>query len=148
MKKTIIIASTILLSAGLSLSAFAQGDTTNGATDQTAVTDQTGASGNATTGTGTMQTTQTTTTTSTTTTGKHLTGPCKNIQTACVSAGFTREGGKGKSLWKDCVKPVLTGKTVANVTVDPSDLQACKKKVANRMQKTAAEIMGTSTTNQ
>jgi hypothetical protein len=61
--------------------------------------------------------------------------PCRKIMQACEAAGFVRGGHKkakgdqkevDKGLMKDCMQPIMGGQTVANVTVDPSDVQACQ----------------------
>jgi hypothetical protein len=56
--------------------------------------------------------------------------PCKEIRTACSAAGFAKGNHNGKSLGKDCVKPIRAGQTVAGVTIDPSVVQACNVKKA------------------
>ncbi len=63
-------------------------------------------------------------------------GPCKNIKSACESAGFTKGGHKeGKGLHMDCMKLILEGQSVAGVSVDPAIVTACKEKKAKRMEK-------------
>lgn len=61
--------------------------------------------------------------------------PCKNIATACTTAGFVRKGTPGKLFWKDCMKPVLLGQNVNGVTIDPNDVTACKQVKMDKMQK-------------
>lgn len=58
--------------------------------------------------------------------------PCQNIREACRMAGFARENKEGKAIWKDCMKPLLTGQSVAGVTTNPNDLKACQAKKAAR----------------
>lgn len=58
--------------------------------------------------------------------------PCMNIAAACEKAGFRISGPSGKSIWPDCVKPILAGQTVNGVTPNPADVQACKEKKAQR----------------
>jgi hypothetical protein len=54
---------------------------------------------------------------------------CCERATACEGAGFHRGGHKeGKGLWKDCVAPILDGRTVAGVTVSSDDVKACQAK--------------------
>lgn len=63
--------------------------------------------------------------------------PCKPIAEACMKAGYTQGGhSTGKGLMQDCLKPIIDGKTVANVTVDDAVLKACQAKAA---EKEAAE---------
>jgi hypothetical protein len=55
--------------------------------------------------------------------------PCQQIKTACSAAGFVKGGHKEqKGLYRDCVKPIRAGQTVAGVTLDPSVVQACNAK--------------------
>ena len=72
--------------------------------------------------------------------------PCKQIVQACEAGGYTKGGHKnqnGKGLWKDCVRPLKEGKTVANVNVDPTVVQACVAKKAARKNKTASAPVNT-----
>ena len=52
--------------------------------------------------------------------------PCKAIAKACLDAGFVKEESDSKGIWKDCMKPVILGKTVANVKIDSSVAKACR----------------------
>lgn len=53
--------------------------------------------------------------------------PCEMIAKACTAAGFTRDDSTvGKRFWQDCMKPVILGKTVTSVTIDPMVAQTCK----------------------
>jgi hypothetical protein len=55
--------------------------------------------------------------------------PCQTIATACEAAGFHRGGHKeGKGLWKDCVAPILDGRTIPGVSVASDDVKACQAK--------------------
>ena len=51
---------------------------------------------------------------------------CVTVVKACLDAGYTRDGAEGKQFWKDCMKPVMLGKTVSGVTVDAKDVKACR----------------------
>jgi hypothetical protein len=67
--------------------------------------------------------------------------PCKQIEAACKGAGFTKGDHKnGKGLWKDCIKPIMTGGSVAGVTVDATVVQACQ---ARRAAHAAKQKSGT-----
>ncbi len=61
-------------------------------------------------------------------------GPCEQIKSACLSAGFVKgEAKQGKGLYKECVNPIIQGKTPSKATitlptVDPSVVSACKAK--------------------
>jgi hypothetical protein len=55
--------------------------------------------------------------------------PCQTIANACQAAGYRHGGHKeGKGLWKDCVAPILDGKTIPGVTASPDDIKACQAK--------------------
>jgi hypothetical protein len=55
--------------------------------------------------------------------------PCQTIATACEAAGFHSGGHKeGKGLWKDCVAPILDGRTIPGVSVAGEDVKACQAK--------------------
>jgi hypothetical protein len=55
--------------------------------------------------------------------------PCQKVKAACEAAGFKKgEHANKKGLWKDCVDPVMEGKSVAGVTVSAADVSACKIK--------------------
>ena len=57
--------------------------------------------------------------------------PCRKIEEACKAAGFVKgEAKAGKGLFKDCVGPIVHGKAVQGVTVDPSLGGACAAKEA------------------
>ena len=57
--------------------------------------------------------------------------PCQKVKAACEAAGFKKGDHKDKKgLWKDCVDPVMNGKSVAGVTVSSEDVSACKIKKA------------------
>lgn len=61
--------------------------------------------------------------------------PCKAIAQACKAAGFQKDqANTGKGIFKDCLKPILSGEQVAGVTVKPEEVQACKAKMAEREQ--------------
>jgi hypothetical protein len=74
--------------------------------------------------------------------------PCKQIVTACQSAGFVKGDHKDKKgLWKDCVRPIKAGQTVAGVTIDPSVVQACTAKKAAKAAKGAKPVAAGVKTN-
>jgi hypothetical protein len=64
---------------------------------------------------------------------------CSLIAKACKKAGFERKS-EDKAFWMDCMKPILLGKTVENVTVDANDVKACRDKKIEEMQKELAEL--------
>ncbi|WP_413584114.1 hypothetical protein [Bdellovibrio sp. HCB274] len=57
------------------------------------------------------------------------TGPCQKVKTACETAGFVGgDRNAPKKLWKDCVDPLMAGKSVKGVSVSAADVEACKMK--------------------
>ena len=59
-------------------------------------------------------------------------GPCKKVREACKSANFAKGD---RSLFKDCVQPLLAGDPVPGVKLDQSIIAACKK-IKDSKQKT------------
>ena len=59
---------------------------------------------------------------------------CEMIVHACKKAGYERKHESDKKLWKNCLMPILMGKTVKGVDVDPSDVASCKKYKVEKMQ--------------
>jgi hypothetical protein len=56
--------------------------------------------------------------------------PCKPLEAACKAAGFYQGGSSsGKGLLKDCIEPLVDGKSVEGVKVEATDAAACKIKV-------------------
>ncbi len=73
------------------------------------------------------------TTTTTTTTGTMAPttedSPCQKIEMACKDGGFLiGEDKSGKGLVKDCMEPIMAGKTVEGVKVEAADVTACQEK--------------------
>ena len=62
---------------------------------------------------------------------EHQDGPCIKIMEACKTAGYNKpSGAEKKSLSKNCIQPLLSGHKVDGVTINQSDLDACKAKKA------------------
>jgi hypothetical protein len=63
--------------------------------------------------------------------------PCKQIKAACETAGFKKgkqmPGSRGPI--KNCMDPILSGQTVAGVTVGADVVAACNGKKAARHHK-------------
>lgn len=51
---------------------------------------------------------------------------CAAVGDACKKAGYTRDENGNKKFWQDCMKPVVMGKTVKDVTVDPLTVKQCR----------------------
>lgn len=60
-------------------------------------------------------------------------GPCAVIAEACRAAGFKlgQAASPGKALLRNCIAPILQGKPVENVAVDPKDIEDCRAKRKN-----------------
>lgn len=55
--------------------------------------------------------------------------PCIKIMDACKIAGYNKTSiADKKSLSKDCIQPILNGQKVEGVSVNQSDVDACKAK--------------------
>lgn len=59
---------------------------------------------------------------------------CRAIVKACKAAGYERKS-EEKKFWKDCMKPLLLGKTVKNVKLDDNVIKNCREKKIEEMQK-------------
>jgi hypothetical protein len=66
--------------------------------------------------------------------------PCASIANACLAAGFERTATEGKQFWQDCMKPVILGKTVGNVTIDSATVKACRVDKIAEMKKELKEL--------
>ena len=67
---------------------------------------------------------------------EHREGPCNKIMEACKEAGFSKNAKKGtKSLYRDCLQPLLIGDKVENVKYTDDDLKACQAKKAELKSK-------------
>jgi hypothetical protein len=51
---------------------------------------------------------------------------CEPIANACLYAKFSEKNTTGKNFWYDCMRPILLGKSVKDVNVDPKDVTACR----------------------
>lgn len=60
---------------------------------------------------------------------------CAKIADACMSAGFA-----DKSLWNDCMKPIVLGKQVEGVTLDVGVASACRTDKINELKQQLKEL--------
>lgn len=60
--------------------------------------------------------------------------PCETIASACLDAGFVKTESADKGLWRNCMKPIILGKTVANVKVDAYVAHACRMNKIDEMK--------------
>ncbi len=51
---------------------------------------------------------------------------CANISIACQAAGI---GETRHQIWRTCIKPIVDGKHIRGVTVEPEDIQACQERI-------------------
>jgi hypothetical protein len=65
---------------------------------------------------------------------------CAPIAKACIDAGYKGDATDDKHFWFDCMKPVLLGKTVENVTVDAAVLKKCRAEKIKKMTKELNEL--------
>jgi hypothetical protein len=56
--------------------------------------------------------------------------PCKTIVEACLSAGVIQQSATREVMFQRCVKPIVTGKSIAGVNIDSATIDACKAKIA------------------
>lgn len=63
------------------------------------------------------------------------TKPCVTIARACVAAGFHERKSEDKHFWQNCMKPILLGETVKNVTVDPAMVKMCRSNKIDTLKK-------------
>lgn len=62
---------------------------------------------------------------------------CEAIVNACLDAGFVKEKSEDKGMWKNCMKPLILGKSVDKVKVEESDVKACR---SHKIEKTEKEL--------
>lgn len=67
-------------------------------------------------------------------------GPCSNIVKACIDAGYKKSDADDKGFWFDCMKPLVLGKTVKDVTVDPADVKKCRAAKIKMMTEELKEL--------
>lgn len=66
--------------------------------------------------------------------------PCMQIADACIKAGYTRQGDNDKKFWFDCMKPLILGHTVKDVTIDTVIVKACRTDKISDMKKELKEF--------
>lgn len=59
--------------------------------------------------------------------------PCKAIAEACLSAGVIQKGVSRDTIFNNCVKPIVAGKSIQGVNIDTATINACKAKIAAHM---------------
>lgn len=51
---------------------------------------------------------------------------CSTIAKACLQGGFDRAATSDKRFWQDCMKPIILGKAVSGITIDPTVVKTCR----------------------
>lgn len=69
---------------------------------------------------------------------------CKTIADACKKAGYERAENASKKFWQDCMRPVVMGKTVKDVPVDPAVVKQCRTDKIADLKKQLTEFEGVS----
>ncbi len=64
---------------------------------------------------------------------------CRTIVKACLNVGFAKEA-KGRNFWIDCMKPLLLGKKVKDISIDEKEVTACRKFKIEKMKKELKEL--------
>lgn len=72
---------------------------------------------------------------------------CATVAMACKAAGYTQAEGSDKMFWQDCMQPILLGKTVAGVTVDPDTVKACRVKKISELKNEVKKLENVSKAN-
>jgi hypothetical protein len=65
---------------------------------------------------------------------------CSTIVDACKKAGYNRGDNNDKRFWVDCMKPIIMGKSVKDVTVDPATIKQCRTDKIADMKKQMNEF--------
>lgn len=65
---------------------------------------------------------------------------CATIAKACVGAGYVRAENANKKFWQDCMNPILLGKVVEGVTIDPGVVKACRDDKIKDLQKELSDL--------
>lgn len=65
---------------------------------------------------------------------------CVTVVKACKDAGYTRNDNSDKQFWKDCMKPLLMGQSVKNVTLEGDVAKTCRQTKIEKMKKEIEEF--------
>lgn len=66
--------------------------------------------------------------------------PCSVIAHACLAAGFVKGESETKGIWRDCMKPVILGKSVSGVSVNPAVAKACRVDKIKELKRELEEL--------
>lgn len=64
---------------------------------------------------------------------------CTAIAKACKDAGFAVKD-EHKKFWKDCMRPVVLGKTVSGVKVDSDTVKKCQVQKEEQLKKELKDL--------
>ena len=65
---------------------------------------------------------------------------CSTIADACLAAGFVKTESATKGIWRDCMRPVILGKTVSAVSIDASVVKSCRADKIKELQMELKEM--------
>lgn len=65
---------------------------------------------------------------------------CGMIVDACKKAGYTKGDNGDKRFWVDCMKPIIMGKSVKDVTIDSATIKQCRTDKIADMKKQLKEF--------
>ena len=65
---------------------------------------------------------------------------CGIIANACISAGYSRDEHTNKKFWQDCMKPLLYGQSVADVTINSATINACRYAKINELKQELKDL--------
>lgn len=58
--------------------------------------------------------------------------PCKTIAETCMSAGVIQKGAPKNAIISHCIRPVIAGRRLPGVNIEPAVIQECRAKIAAR----------------
>lgn len=67
---------------------------------------------------------------------------CSAIVDACKKAGYERGDNANKKFWQDCMKPIVMGKSVKDVTIDSDTIKQCRTDKIADLKKQLKEFEG------
>ncbi len=70
-------------------------------------------------------------------------GPCADVVKACFAAGYARKS-EDKRFWFDCMNPILLGKTVKGVNLDPNTVKMCRANKIEELKKELSDLQAVS----
>lgn len=65
---------------------------------------------------------------------------CNTIVEACKKAGYEKDKDAEKKFWQDCMKPIVLGKSVKDVTIDSDTVKQCRTDKIAELKKQIKEF--------